>query len=241
MYGNKAFTLLELAIVLVIIGLLAGGITGGIQIIHTAKLHNVISEFIRHQANIVHFQDKFKYYPGDFPSAYNYFGTACAESALLCNGNGNWSLDDNLGERIQAWRHLGLAHLVNTLYSGKDAGTPDFQPGTNVPASVFNNSYYFLTHTASSGRMFGYAGNAMQLVSYHQNSSNGSSLNAQDAYYIDRKMDDGKANGGQMFVLPGAGMVNGQCIDSSNPDAAEFILTDLATTCRLWLWLDKTY
>ncbi len=72
--SHRGFTLIELSIVLVIIGLIVGGVLVGQDLIHAAALRAVISEKDRFSAAIYTFQGKYGYLPGDFPNASRCLG-----------------------------------------------------------------------------------------------------------------------------------------------------------------------
>ncbi len=63
--GRTGFTLLELSIVLVIIGLLAGGILVGRDLIHSAELHATINQYTKYQEAVNAFRLKYNAIPGD--------------------------------------------------------------------------------------------------------------------------------------------------------------------------------
>src|SRR5437660_1073388 len=98
---RHGFTLLELSIVLVIIGLLIGGIFVGQSLIHNAQLNAVISEFNRYQTAVQSFKQQYNTLPGDMSNATSFWGSAggtgsdatCAvvvsTTAATCNGNGD--------------------------------------------------------------------------------------------------------------------------------------------------------
>ena len=67
---QKGFTLVEIAIVLVIIGLLLGGILKGQEMITQAKIKNVVSDFSGISAAYYGYQDRYRAIPGDDPSAH---------------------------------------------------------------------------------------------------------------------------------------------------------------------------
>ena len=65
MNNNKAFSLIELSIVLIIISLLVAGITGGKSLIESAKIRNVINEFNNLEKSIYAFKVIKDRLPGD--------------------------------------------------------------------------------------------------------------------------------------------------------------------------------
>src|SRR5258708_27370295 len=66
---SQGFTLVEIAIVLVIIGLLLGGILKGQEMITQAKIKNVIADFSGISAAYHGYVDRYKKIPGDDPCA----------------------------------------------------------------------------------------------------------------------------------------------------------------------------
>src|SRR6266851_3984505 len=84
--GQQGFTLVEIAIVLVIIGLLLGGILKGQEMITQAKIKNVIADFSGVSAAYHGYQDRYRAIPGDDPNADTRWTTAPA--AIKGSGNG---------------------------------------------------------------------------------------------------------------------------------------------------------
>ena len=62
---ESGFTLVEIAIVLVIIGLLLGGILKGQEMITQAKIKNVINDFNGVTVAVTSYQDRYRFLPGD--------------------------------------------------------------------------------------------------------------------------------------------------------------------------------
>jgi len=76
--SQKGFTLVEIAIVLVIIGLLLGGILKGQEMITQAKIKNVMADFSGISAAYHGYQDRYRAIPGDDPNAGTRWTTAPA-------------------------------------------------------------------------------------------------------------------------------------------------------------------
>lgn len=70
------FTLIELAIVLVIIGLLLGGVLKGQELINSAKVKSMATDFKNIQVYLYGYQDKFKALPGDDKAASSHLAGA---------------------------------------------------------------------------------------------------------------------------------------------------------------------
>lgn len=112
---QSGFTLVEIAIVLVIIGLLIGGVLKGREMITNAKVGRIEKDFSGVSAAIFAYQDRYGALPGDDPSASTRFsGTWTAAD----NGNGNgtiaggWSSSTDTDESRKLWKHLRGSGLI---------------------------------------------------------------------------------------------------------------------------------
>lgn len=122
----SGFTLVELSIVILIIGILVAGITGGAKLIEQAELRGVISDMKRYEVSMREFQLQYDALAGDFKNAAAFF-TGCTVTNSHCGGNGDGAIEFNLGnvllgvgtgdEAVRVFRHLYLSGIV------ADAGT----------------------------------------------------------------------------------------------------------------------
>ena len=112
---QSGFTLVEIAIVLVIIGLLIGGVLKGREMITNAKIKRVENDFAGVSAAIFAYQDRYGVLPGDDPNASTRF-SGTWRAADNGNGNGNisggWSSTNNNDESRKIWKHLRGAGLI---------------------------------------------------------------------------------------------------------------------------------
>lgn len=129
---QSGFTLVEIAIVLVIIGLLIGGVLKGREMITNAKIKRVENDFSGVSAAIYAYQDRYGVLPGDDPSAATRF-SGTWRTADNGNGNGNisggWSSTNNADESRKIWKHLRGAGLIagpvdNTVASYQQPSNP---------------------------------------------------------------------------------------------------------------------
>jgi len=125
-HQQSGFTLVEIAIVLVIVGLLLGGVLKGQELINSAKAKSYASDFRTIQTALYGFQDRFKGIPGDLAGA----GTKITGATLATSpatapggpvGNGNiggaWDSTTGTDESCLAWQHMRLAGFLagNTI------------------------------------------------------------------------------------------------------------------------------
>ncbi|MCK5668693.1 MAG: prepilin-type N-terminal cleavage/methylation domain-containing protein, partial [Gammaproteobacteria bacterium] len=95
---QSGFTLVEIAIVLVIIGLLLGGILKGQELINSARVRNMADQNSGIQAAYFGFIDRYRQVPGDWLTAGSQGATAAIGVTINTGGNGNGRIDNNLIE-----------------------------------------------------------------------------------------------------------------------------------------------
>ena len=106
---QSGFTLVEIAIVLVIIGLLLGGVLKGQELINSAKVKNFANDFRNIPLYIYGYQDRFKAIPGDDAAVVAHLGAAATlattPAGTVGNGaiNGNWDTVTLTDESMLFW------------------------------------------------------------------------------------------------------------------------------------------
>ncbi|MCB1928258.1 MAG: prepilin-type N-terminal cleavage/methylation domain-containing protein [Rhodocyclaceae bacterium] len=182
--AQAGFTLVEIAVVLVIIGLLLGGVLKGQELINSAKVKSLINDFRSVSTMIYAYQDRFRAFPGDDARADQHVGPNSAASTPandLGNGRigGSWDSTTTTDESYRVWLHLRLANLTTGSVTVGDAAYPPLN--------------------AESGRIgvTGFAPLSTLAGSFFVCSSG---INARFARQIDSSMDDGNTSTGNVQV-----------------------------------------
>src|SRR5688500_9751953 len=105
---QQGFTLIEIAIVLVIIGLLLGGVLKGQELITGARVRNFIQQQDGVKAAYFGFLDRFRALPGDYLNATGTIaGVAVTTACNNGNGDGDGTIEavTNFNENILVWEH----------------------------------------------------------------------------------------------------------------------------------------
>lgn len=245
--NRMGFTLVELSIVLVILGLLVGGVLTGQSLIRAAELRSITTQYNNYITAINSFKDKYFALPGDIANAQSYWGIAHATPATCvttvgtgtqtCNGNGDGIIDSNAAgsnEAYRFWQHLANAGLIEGNYSGVAAGASYSSNATNSPAGKMGGtlwfSWYWFTNPAPT--MFdGEYGNSFAFGGYVAGDwPHADILKPEELWNIDTKMDDGKPATGRVKAI-GATMANCTNTSSSSTLTADYLLTNTAKAC----------
>ena len=115
---QSGFTLVEIAIVLVIIGLLLGGILKGQELINSAKVKGLAQDFRTVQTALYGYQDRYKAIPGDHGTANPAITgatNATTPSGKIGNGqlDGTWDSLVVTDESRLFWQHVRLAGFLS--------------------------------------------------------------------------------------------------------------------------------
>src|SRR5687768_7516647 len=143
---QAGFTLIEIAIVLVIIGLLLGGVLKGQELITAARVRNLISNQDGIKAAYFGFLDRFRALPGDYTAATNNIANVVNNVAACGNGNGDGDgrIENANNEFVLAWEHLSKAGFINGTYTcaaAEGATTTPTNPYAVRVQLMFDNQF----------------------------------------------------------------------------------------------------
>jgi len=188
MKKQTGFTLIEIAIVLVIIGLLLGGVLKGQELITNSKIKRTANDFNGISAGIFSYMDRYNALPGDDDNAAARWGGAVVSGdgdglieSTAFNGNTNV-------ESRQAWVHLRASGLV----SGSGTALPNHEFGGRIGVE----------ETPAGTGMTGNA-SCMQ------------DIQGKIAEILDLQLDDGVGNNGEMQNASGVAAYTGAELDNN--------------------------
>ncbi|MCP4700361.1 MAG: prepilin-type N-terminal cleavage/methylation domain-containing protein [Gammaproteobacteria bacterium] len=114
--SQSGFTLIEIAIVLVIVGLLLGGVLKGQELITNAKIKRITNDFNAVSAAIYSYLDRYGQLPGDDNTAAARWGAEDGNGdGVIGIGNGSqvWTSTTATEETAEIWDHLRRANLLS--------------------------------------------------------------------------------------------------------------------------------
>jgi prepilin-type N-terminal cleavage/methylation domain-containing protein len=204
---KSAFTLVELSIVIVVLGILVSGVVGAQNIIDSAKRSAFISKISDIQLAANAYKLEFDAVPGDHDEAWEYFGSDCqnwsqiSPSIIACNGDGNRKVENSNGEGRKFWDQLNASEIYQVIPkydSNINKSRVYFELDFNGRAAITPHICAFPT-TATCGYFppptYRPQRNkhSLYLGSYIIGSENqAGGISPADLSKIDSKMDDGK-------------------------------------------------
>lgn len=247
---NRGFSLVELSIVLVILGLLTGGILAGQSLIRAAEIRSTIAGFRQYTAAVYSFRDKYFSFPGDMTNATKFWGVRVAGTDLAChqtisvmtgtcNGDGNGQIiaisgDSTGGENFLTWQHMAYAGLVEGSYTGASDNASSLvrTPGVNSPRSRISNGRYAIGWVGPQNGDLNYFDGSYSRNMLSVGGANAAFLRPEEMWNIDTKMDDGKPGLGRAFGFKSTSSYALGCTTSDLATTAEYALSNQSLICN---------
>jgi prepilin-type N-terminal cleavage/methylation domain-containing protein len=193
---QQGFTLVEIAVVLVIIGLLLGGILKGQELINSAKVKNVIGDFRNTATYLYAYQDRFRALPGDDAGVTNRLAGAVRATTGGTSGNGRidgaWNSTTATDETVLFWQHVRLANLASG--DGRNPGAEGVVIADWLPRNAFSGR----VGVTGASPLAGWGGTFFICQE---------NLAGAFARQVDIAMDDGLPNTGTVRLLSGGAAV----------------------------------
>lgn len=223
---KKAFSLVELSIVLIIIGLLVAGVSGGSKLIKSAKINKLISEINQIKSNVPIFKLIYKELPGDFADAQSFWGS----TGNLDNGNGNGTIESP-EEKFDAFLHMAKAELINDI-----GFTGTITTYTNPISSIDGvASSLMAISSLTAGEQANHYNQGDNIVQIGKGALASSAfLIPKDAYKIDKKLDDGLPKSGNVTFRNAGNSTDANCTNSST----SYYLSSVTEGCNLIASID---
>ena len=189
---QKGFTLVEIAIVLIIIGLLLGGILKGQELINSARVRNLADQNAAVQAAYYGFIDRYRQVPGDWlaTEASRAIGKT-VNTPTSGAGVGNGRLDNNLAEAVAVWEQLARAGFLSGGFTpATGAPTSEANYAQNAPLNTFNGPLILTQNQGYTGE----GATPPARLNLHL----GRNVPVNIARELDVKIDDGRPNTGNL-------------------------------------------
>lgn len=187
----SGFTIIELAIVLMVMGIITGAIFKSQDLLEAAKIRSVLNDFNKIKVAFTHYHETFGALPGDDSLAGNRFGSSVA------NGNGNSTIESS--EESLFWQHLYKAGFLNS---------------EKVLTSKFGGRYSIVHNPHDK-----LPGHWIQLSKEIGSTANGGLLTPKQAQILKSKADGNGAASlaleGSIKVIDGSGSSKGQCVQGN--------------------------
>ena len=228
---RHAFSLMEMALVIAIIGLLIGGVVATQSYIKNAELSTMVNEAKFHLDALKQFERAYQGLPGDLANASSYWSSAA-------NGNGNGIIGNgNSPEYFSAFTHLRLGKFITPNYTGVagSAGALDGDVGVNIPqltgtgiglyAETAGNGGY---HTGFGTYYDGYYGTYVVVARETTGNSLPSNgfLAPESALQLDAKFDNGVPSTGTVRARGATSCSSATAYDvASTAESCSFIMT----------------
>jgi prepilin-type N-terminal cleavage/methylation domain-containing protein len=247
--GKSGFTLIELSIVLVIIGLIVGGVLVGQDLIKAAEVRATIGQYEKYNSTVNTFRTKYNGIPGDLAAASaGAFGLCptggCNTAGTTGLGDGNGLVTDTngtatlaVGEPLFFWQQMSSANLIDgnfgaalTTSGTVAANLTGATVGTYLPAARIGRGNYWNVAADSGINYYMLSGFGATPIATAGTLSFSPAITPIEAFNVDSKIDDGAPNTGTVQAR-GTGSTGVLYGALASGNAAAFSASPNATTC----------
>ena len=254
---EHGFTLVELSIVLVVIGLIIGGILVGRDLIHASEIRAQVSQFEKYTSAVNTFRIKYSALPGDLTSdSATQLGFA-TRVGTVGRGDGNGLIEGTFpgsssvcSETVLFFNDLSVANLIDGNFQGNDNGgvgctgsSATLPVGQIIPLAKLGRGNYIAVYADTNSTLTSsYCSNYYQIIGGITTiQTNGNrpigeavGMTPFEAFQIDTKLDDG---------LPTSGIVLSRVaiLDDGGAPGAGTVGVPSATVCALSTTTPSTY
>ncbi|MBT4922760.1 MAG: type II secretion system protein [Rickettsiales bacterium] len=213
---RKAFSLIELAVVITIIGLLTATIQAGIGVVKSAQTRALVGQLKEYKSSYYGFFSAYSGFPGDLGNASYLWSSAV-------NGDGDGLVEyvsgDSTEEFANTWTHLALGDFISSDY-----------PALSYPEARDDIMKYIIIYYSD---IHSQSGNS---ITIQANDFSGV-MTPLEAYQLDCKIDDCSPTIGTTSIDNGDGITGSTttCLNVSGELNSKDVHTD---ECRVIMWLD---
>lgn len=235
---QRGFTLVEIAIVLVIIGLLIGGVLRGQELLNSARANSIASQQSSIQTAYFGFIDRYKFMPGDLNGAQ-----AVLVNNLTVPASGA-AADSQVGlaDSFAAFNNMAQAGFISctACSTGVTAGVggaaatytaPTTLSASNTMVNVFGSPLAFINDntllgSVAGGNFMGTAGESPKPMV-----TTGGTLTSNMLAELDRKSDDGNPSGGSLRYTDILATTSVTTTAAGTAGAGAYVATGNAAKC----------
>ena len=201
-WRQAGFSLIELAVVLIIMGLLLAGVLKGGDLIESARQKRVVTQLNEYRMATSAFIDKYDALPGDFNKA------TTSIKQTLRNGNGNGIIDGaglaSGSEALAFWSHRASAGFIGSPGFENESAVGEF--GKGAPESSLGGGFTVETNPN------GLSGLWFILGKKHGDHGTGGLLTPLQAMSIDKRIDNGHPISGKVRAIDGTDGTAHSCV-----------------------------
>lgn len=207
--ANAGLSLVELAIVMVAVGLMIGGVLKGMELVQNARINSTIKEVQSVKSAVGAFRDKYMALPGDFFEADTVLPDCTAANFCLNGDEDGWvgmgsgdglsSIVSDQPETVQFWKHLAVTDMITGIDTSADWQNPEL--GVTHPRAAIGGGYEFFYDPNLFRR---WPTNVLRLnqviITPGVDRTTIGAVSPHVAAQIDRKMDDGNSRSGNLII-----------------------------------------